>query len=66
MDRKALLVLCGSSVLAGVLSACSFGGGDETTVQTKTTTTGQELIELSWPSTNTKLRTKERADDRKR
>jgi hypothetical protein len=41
-----LLTFLGSSVLAGILSACSFGGGDETTVQTRSTTTGQELIDL--------------------
>ena len=46
MDRKVLLMLLGSSVLAGVLSACSLGGGDETTVQTRSTTTGQELMDL--------------------
>ena len=31
---------------SGILSSCSFGGGDETTVRTKTTTTGQELQDL--------------------
>ncbi len=46
MKRKMLLNLCGSLVLAGFLAACSFGGGDETTVQTRSTTTGQELIDL--------------------
>jgi hypothetical protein len=46
MKRKMLLILCGPAVLAGFLSACSFGGGDETTVQTRSTTTGQELLDL--------------------
>ena len=46
MERKMLLILCGPAVLAGLLSACSFGGGDETTVQTRATTTGQELLDL--------------------
>jgi hypothetical protein len=35
--------LCLSTVLSGCLS---LGGGDETVQQTKTTTTGQELIDL--------------------
>ena len=46
MKRKMLLMLCRSLVFIGFLSACSFGGGDETTVQTRSTTTGQELIDL--------------------
>jgi hypothetical protein len=37
------------SVLAGVLSARSFGGGDET-IANKSDHHGQELIDLSWPS----------------
>jgi hypothetical protein len=35
--------LCLSAMLSGCLS---LGGGDETIQQTKTTTTGQELIDL--------------------
>ena len=36
-------ILCLSAMLSGCLS---LGGGDETVQQTKTTTTGQELIDL--------------------
>jgi hypothetical protein len=36
----------GNFDIGGLLSGCSFGGGDETTIQTKTTTTGQELQDL--------------------
>lgn len=46
MKRQKILMLSGSLILAGFLSGCSFGGGDETIVQTKTTTTGQELQDL--------------------
>jgi len=46
MQTKIILVLWIALLCAGVLSACSFGGGDETTVQTKTTTTGQELQDI--------------------
>jgi hypothetical protein len=35
----------------GILSSCSFGGGDETHVRTKTTTTGQELQDLKTATT---------------
>ena len=31
---------------SGILWSCSFGGGDETHVRTKSTTTGQELQDL--------------------
>ena len=33
-------------IAAGMLSSCSFGGGDETHIRTKSTTTGQELQDL--------------------
>lgn len=33
-------------IACGIMSSCSFGGGDETHVRTKTTTTGQELQDL--------------------
>ena len=33
-------------IASGILSSCSFGGGDETHVRTKSTTTGQELQDL--------------------
>ena len=33
-------------MLSGMLSSCSFGGGDETHIRSKSTTTGQELQDL--------------------
>jgi Short C-terminal domain len=46
MMRRSIAVISRAFLLAGIVSACSFGGGDETTVQTRTTTTGQELQDL--------------------
>ena len=47
MNRTNMLRLAGSLILTSVLSGClSFGSGDETVQQTKTTTTGQELQDL--------------------
>jgi hypothetical protein len=39
-------VIVAALLASGLLSSCSFGGGDETHVRTKTTTTGQELQDL--------------------
>jgi len=47
MRQKGIAVFLSALLLAGVFSGCiSLGGGDEVTQQTKTTTTGQELIDL--------------------
>jgi Short C-terminal domain len=46
MKKQKPLMLSGSLILAGLLSGCSFRGGDETTIQTRATTTGQELQDL--------------------
>jgi hypothetical protein len=47
MGKRRIFSGFGSLFLAAVLSGClSFGGGDETTLHTKTTTLGQELQDL--------------------
>ena len=44
-SREGAAIFASALVMVGTLSGCSIGGGDETTVQTKSTTTGQELID---------------------
>jgi len=39
-------MLVAALMASGILSSCSLGGGDETNIRTKTTTTGQELQDL--------------------
>jgi hypothetical protein len=47
MKQHGITNLIGGLVLSLVCSGClSFGGGDENIQQTKTTTTGQELMDL--------------------
>jgi len=47
MKKNGAAYLTSVLLLGGLLSGClSFGGGDENIQQTKTTTTGQELMDL--------------------
>lgn len=47
MKKTTVICITSALLLSGVLSGClSLGGGDETVQQTKTTTVGQELIDL--------------------
>jgi hypothetical protein len=46
MIRKTSAISLRALILATVLAGCSFGGGDETTIQSRATTTGQELQDL--------------------
>jgi hypothetical protein len=47
MKQQGITNLIGGLVLSVAFSGClSFGGGDENIQQTKTTTTGQELMDL--------------------
>jgi hypothetical protein len=47
MKNRGIVNLIGWLILSLAFSGClSFGGGDETIQQTKTTTTGQELMDL--------------------
>jgi len=47
MKQRGIVNLIGWLILSLAFSGClSFGGGDETIQQTKTTTTGQELMDL--------------------
>jgi len=47
MKKTTVTYISSALLVSAVLSGClSLGGGDETVQQTKTTTTGQELIDL--------------------
>jgi len=48
MTKRVATLMFGALLLAGILCGClSFGGGDETVQQMKTTTLGQEFQDLA-------------------